>query len=348
MISVLLFVAGISIDKKTEDVQLAFGDYALYCFISVSLVLFAGFMSGLTVGLMGIDENDLYLKLAVGFQEEREQAKRLLPVISQHHWLLVTLLLSNALATEALPIILGYMTCGIIAVILSTFLIFIFGEVLPMSILTGPKKFYLASKSVPIVKILMYIFYPISKPSAWLLDWWLGLNHSKSLDNDHLKSIIRLNSSSSYRDSFIPGQINIINGAIDMKKKLVKSYMIDINKAYCLSSDLVLTRNTLKNITGQGYSRVPVFYKNNPQEIMGVLLMKNLVGVDENCTIENSGVKLKRVMLVGQEATILEVFNMFQKQNRHMAFVTESDGKRIIGIITMEDVLESTLNRKFR
>ncbi|CAG9336153.1 unnamed protein product [Blepharisma stoltei] len=52
MISVLLFVAGISIDKKTEDLQFAFGDYALYCFISVSLVLFAGFMSGLTVGLL--------------------------------------------------------------------------------------------------------------------------------------------------------------------------------------------------------------------------------------------------------------------------------------------------------
>mmetsp|Transcript_3499 Transcript_3499/g.3251 ORF Transcript_3499/g.3251 Transcript_3499/m.3251 type:complete len:185 (+) Transcript_3499:650-1204(+) len=129
-----------------------------------------------------------------------------------------------------------------------------------------------------------------------------------------------------------------------MKQKIVKSHMIDIGKVYCLSSDLILTKGMLKSITQKGHSRVPIYYKNNPQEIIGILLMKNLVGIDENCTIESSGIKLKEAMFVKQETTILDMLNMLQQQNKHMAFVTEGGNKKIIGIITMEDVLEAILN----
>lgn len=129
-----------------------------------------------------------------------------------------------------------------------------------------------------------------------------------------------------------------------MKHKRVKSHMIDISKVYCLSSDLILTKNTLKSITQQGHSRVPIFKGNNAQDIIGILLVKNLVGIDENCTIADSGIKLKNPIFVKENTTILDVLNIFQGENRHMAFVTESYSKRLLGIITMEDVLESILN----
>ena len=63
-------------------------------------------MSGLTVGYLSVDKLDIELKLRTGTREEKKNAKRVLAVIKHHHWLLVTLLISNAAAMEALPIFL--------------------------------------------------------------------------------------------------------------------------------------------------------------------------------------------------------------------------------------------------
>jgi len=53
--------------------------------------------------------------------------------------LLCTLLISNAIAFEALPIFLDALIPAQYAVLISVILILIFGEVLPMAICTGPK-----------------------------------------------------------------------------------------------------------------------------------------------------------------------------------------------------------------
>lgn len=55
---------------------------------------------------MSIDEKELEMKLATGSEEDKAMAKRVLNIIKDHHLLLVTLLLANALAMEALPVFL--------------------------------------------------------------------------------------------------------------------------------------------------------------------------------------------------------------------------------------------------
>lgn len=157
MLYVLLLCPGVLAEDDYEVHDITISGYIIYTLISLLLVLFSGLMSGLTVGLMGLDSNDLQLKEAFGSQREQQQAKALIPIITEHHYLLVTLLVSNALAMEALPIFLDAMFGGILAVILSTFFIFVFGEVVPMSILTGPNQLALCAKAVPIVKVLMKI-----------------------------------------------------------------------------------------------------------------------------------------------------------------------------------------------
>jgi len=63
-------------------------------------------MSGLTVGYLSIDELELDLKCSTGTDEEKKQAKTILSILKYRHWLLVTLLIANATASEALPIFL--------------------------------------------------------------------------------------------------------------------------------------------------------------------------------------------------------------------------------------------------
>jgi metal transporter CNNM len=54
-----------------------------------------------------IDQLELEIKQRVGTPSEQKYAKRLLPILNRRHLLLVTLLLFNASAAEALPLFLG-------------------------------------------------------------------------------------------------------------------------------------------------------------------------------------------------------------------------------------------------
>jgi hypothetical protein len=80
--------------------------YLIYIIGSFFFVCLAGMMSGLSVGLLSLDERELEIKLAIGNQQEKKMSKAVLRIISNHHILLTTLLLANAIAMEALPIFL--------------------------------------------------------------------------------------------------------------------------------------------------------------------------------------------------------------------------------------------------
>lgn len=128
-------------------------EFFLYIVICSFLVLMAGLMSGLTLGLLSLDMLDLevsrhpvcasrqtgsrancttalgtpqVLKRS-GTEKERFYASRIVPVIKNNHWLLVTLVLGNAACTEALPIFLDRLTHPVTAVIISVTVVLLFG-----------------------------------------------------------------------------------------------------------------------------------------------------------------------------------------------------------------------------
>lgn len=102
--------------------------------------------------------------------EERQQAESLLPLVKKHHDLLVTLLLLNTVAGEALPVFLQGMAPDSVAILISVVLVLIFGEILPTALFTGPSQLRLASRLAPMVKVLMALMTPLVYPVARLLD----------------------------------------------------------------------------------------------------------------------------------------------------------------------------------
>ena len=74
--------------------------------MAILCVLGAALASGLTVGLISTDRLELEIKQRVGTPAEQWQAKRLLPILRHKHLLLVSLVLFNAAAAEALPLFL--------------------------------------------------------------------------------------------------------------------------------------------------------------------------------------------------------------------------------------------------
>jgi|NorSeaMetagenome_1021524.scaffolds.fasta_scaffold164558_1 hypothetical protein len=95
----------------------------------VVCMLTAALAAGLTMGLLSIDPLKLAIKQKCGTDEEKKMAKAILPILSQHHLLLVTLLLMNAAANEALPLFLDELVPSYIAIVLSVTIVLFFGEV---------------------------------------------------------------------------------------------------------------------------------------------------------------------------------------------------------------------------
>lgn len=82
-------------------------DLYVYLGVAVALVLLGGAFAGLTIALMGQDETYLQVIATSGEGAERRHAKRVLRLLNKgKHWVLVTLLLSNVITNETLPIVL--------------------------------------------------------------------------------------------------------------------------------------------------------------------------------------------------------------------------------------------------
>ncbi len=102
--------------------------------LATLLVLIAGLMSGLTLGLMSLDHVDMELLKRTGTEREKRLAERITPIISNPHYLLVTLLLINAVAMEALPLVLDTLADPVTAVITSVTVVLLFGEIVPQAV----------------------------------------------------------------------------------------------------------------------------------------------------------------------------------------------------------------------
>ena len=121
----------------------------------------------------------LELRSKNGTDSEKEDAYKVLPILAKRHWLLVTLLLMNAICMEALPIFLHKIVPEFLAIVISVSLVLLFGEIIPQAYCTGPYQVKIAAYVAPLTKALMYGTYPISYPISLLLDHLLG-EHTKS------------------------------------------------------------------------------------------------------------------------------------------------------------------------
>ena len=64
------------------ECDVVYGLGALFC------VTCAALAAGMTMGLLSLDQLKLKIKIAVGTMQEKQAAKRILPIISNHHLLL--------------------------------------------------------------------------------------------------------------------------------------------------------------------------------------------------------------------------------------------------------------------
>ncbi|XP_075221674.1 metal transporter uex isoform X6 [Lycorma delicatula] len=148
-------------------------------------------------------------------------------------------------------------------------------------------------------------------------------------------------------------EVNIISGALELRKKIVADVMTKLEDVYMLSYDAVLDFETVSEIMKSGYSRIPV-YETHRYNVVTMLYIKDLALVDPD---DNTPLKTlcqfyqNPCYFVFEDMTLDVLFKQFKEGNKgHMAFVhrvnNEGEGDpfyETVGIITLEDVIEELI-----
>lgn len=94
--------------------------------MAIFCVGFGFLLSMIAAALTGIERLDLELEA----QEDDEEAKHAIavvfPILDKYHWLLMTLLFTNAVVMEALPIAFKYLMPDWVNIIFSAFCVLVF------------------------------------------------------------------------------------------------------------------------------------------------------------------------------------------------------------------------------
>lgn len=313
----------------------------LYILLIVALVLFAGLMSGLTLGLMSLGLVDLEVLIKSGRPEDKKHAEKILPVVKNQHLLLCTLLIGNSLAMEALPIFLDSLVAAWGAILISVTLILMFGEILPQAVCS---RYGLAvgAAMAPFVHVLLFVFFPVAYPISKLLDRLLGKGHMVLLHRAELKTLVDMHGNEAGKGGELThDETTIIAGALEMTQKTARDAMTPILRTFSVDVNAKLDMHTMNLIMTKGHSRVPV-YSGNPTNIIGLILVKSLLTIcpEDDTYIRN--VTIRKIPRVPDHIPLYDILNEFQKGHSHMAVVVKYSKEKMDSL----NKLKSPLDRR--
>ncbi|OEL25243.1 DUF21 domain-containing protein [Dichanthelium oligosanthes] len=288
--------------------------------IIVVLVLFAGLMSGLTLGLMSLSLVDLEVLAKSGTEQDRKHAAKILPVVKNQHLLLCTLLICNAAAMEALPIFLDSLVTAWGAILISVTLILLFGEILPQSICSH-YGLAIGASVAPLVRLLVWICFPIAYPISKLLDYVLGHGQTALFRRAELKTLVTLHGNEAGKGGELThDETTIIAGALELTEKKAKDAMTPLCQTFAIDINAKFDRELMQEVLEKGHSRVPVYYEKKTN-IIGLILVKNLLSVSANDEVPIKSVTIRKIPRVFEDMPLYDILNEFQKGHSHMAVV---------------------------
>uniref|UniRef100_A0A7N2MIJ4 CNNM transmembrane domain-containing protein n=2 Tax=Quercus lobata TaxID=97700 RepID=A0A7N2MIJ4_QUELO len=303
-----------------NDVQCCEPMFWVYLVICVVLVCFAGPMSGLTLGLLSISLVDLEVLAKAGQPQDRKNAEKILPIVKNHHLLLCTLLISNSLAMEALPIFVDGLLPAWGAILVSVTLVLAFGEIIPQAFCSR-YGLSVGAKLSFLVRLLVLVLLPISYPISKLLDCLLGEGHSALLGRAELKTLVDMHGYKAGKGGELTDdETAIINGALDMTQKTAKDAMTPISEIFSLDINSKLDEQTMGLILSEGHSRVPI-YSEIPTNIIGFILVKNLIKFRSEDETPIKDLIIRRIPRIHDCLPLYELLNEFQKGQSHIAVV---------------------------
>ena len=267
-------------------------------------------------------------------------------LLDQPERLLATILISNNFANVGIVTISSYLASRIfnfenqilvflLQVVLVTFLILLFGEILP-KLVANKAKVTIAKVTSKMMYVLIVFFSPISsmliKSTSIISN---RLKGKQAISMDELSKAIELT-----EEEEIDEEKEILEGIVRFTTITTSDILTPRIDIVALEDDMPYSK-VKEVVIDAGYSRMPVFSE-NLDSIRGILYIKDLLPyLKENDSFK--WVQLVRpAYFVPENKKINTLLEEFQEKKVHMAIVVDEYGGTT-GIVTMEDILEEII-----
>ena len=310
-----------------------------YSLILIILLVFSGLISGSEVALFSLSKSQIQN------QQKSSYIEIIKKLLLNPNKLLATILVANNFINIAIVILFtqigSYLFDGVtsavlkftLEIILATFLILLFGEILP--------KIYASRNNLAFSKL---VAYPLLLLNIILTPISIPMQHLSNFIKDKLsftKPNIGLNQLSYALDLTNPGETTkqehkILKGILSFGNTETREVMrprIDIHAfKNTLSYDQIL-----KNIIKNSFSRIPV-YKDELDNIVGILYVKDLLPFLDKKEFDWLSI-LRKPFFIPENKKLDDLMQEFQEKKIHLAIVVDEYGGTS-GIISLEDVIE--------
>ena len=316
--------------------------------ILIVLLISSALVSGTEVAFFSLSPTDLNELSNNGKEENNivkllEKPRKLLATIlitNNFINILIVLLfasLSNKLFASfdlKLPILSFEISIRfLLEIVLVTFLILLFGEVLP-KIYASRNALRFSKKMSKFIQTTNKLLTPFSLPLITLTKWIenkLG-NKNSNFSVETLSQALELTSEGATtkdEQKILEGIVNFGNTeTVQIMKPRIDIFAISDNETY---------EDVLSKILINGYSRNPI-YKDNVDNIIGVLYAKDLLAHLDKTTFKWQSL-LREPFFVPENKKLDDLLVDFREKKNHLAIVVDEYGGTS-GLVTLEDVIE--------
>jgi gliding motility-associated protein GldE len=310
--------------------------------ILLILLFLSALISGAEVAFFSLSKEDL----TKASESKSNVQKIVVELLENPQKLLATILISNNFVNILVVLIFAYLGNTIfskitpielkfgVEVILVTFLILLFGEVLPKIYATRNALKFASFMALPLKLVSWILYYPLSLPLMGLsniIENNLGKKKS-NLSVEKLSQALELTSNEATTDD----EHKILQGIVNFGNTETSQIMVPRIDIFALSFEDEYSK-VLNKIVEKGFSRNPI-YKENIDEIIGVLYAKDLLPYlkEENFNWQQL---IREPYFVPENKKLDDLLKEFQEKKNHLAIVVDEYGGTS-GIITLEDVIE--------
>ncbi|MEI7830882.1 MAG: gliding motility-associated protein GldE [Prolixibacteraceae bacterium] len=309
--------------------------------VLIVLLGLSALVSGSEVALFSLEPKDIELLKT----NKKRSAQQILKLLSDPEQLLASILVGNNFINIAIVLLASHISDSLISfgdaktfqfifqTVIITFLLLLFGEIIPKVYAAHyPKSF--ALKISPFIDILGKVTKPINYiliHSTSFVNRRMN-KHRRVLSIDEISKALKLANHEDLSDDK-----EILEGIVKFGSKSVSEIMhsrLDM-VVVDFESDF---NEVLEIIRNSGYSRMPVFSETLDQ-IKGILYIKDLLPHITKGISFKWQTLIRLPFFVPETKKIDDLLEEFQKSKVHLAIVVDEFGGTS-GLVTLEDILE--------
>jgi putative hemolysin len=262
---------------------------------------------------------------------------------------LVTILIGNnlvntgsaALATVIASQFLGAQAGALVATVLITLALLIFGEITPKTIAIRHGE-RMAQLYAPLLELFNLLFKPVAIVMTWIASAVASLagasSRDRALSQDEIRTVIMMGEEAGVLRQ---AETEILRNVLKLEQTEVSEVMMPRISVTGVQADESISE-IAQTIAVKGYTQMPV-YEDDLDNIIGVVHAKDiLLRAHSGDTAMRARDAMRSALFVPETKTIVSMLNEMRERRTQMAIIVDEYGGTA-GIVTLEDLIEEVV-----